>query len=303
MNLFRLILKSILHFFWPCDDTFNDEMFNDDNMPAVIETPEPECKDIPKIDIQVPVKLSTDTIEIKARTVRIKTDIIEIESKIASRNVKVETPEPERKYTSDIEIKAPVKQIEQPEAKPELKDEFELEKGYLNLLFESEPIERRLNHLTIYSASYFYTGMRAIIHRFKYEGAKNLCVPLGRAMSMLFTKPEIDLLIPVPLHVNSTRKYNQSYELAKGMSEFWDIKVIEAAEWANEIEHRVGLNAHERMKLKADDFRITHDVHGLRVSVVDDVCTTGATLLRLSEALEKAGANVVCAYALSVVSE
>ena len=226
MNLFRLILKSILHFLWPCDDTFDDD--NDTDTHTAIESPEPEI---------------------------------------------------------------------------ELKEEFELERGYLKLLFESEPIERRLNHLTIYSASYFYTGMRAVIHRFKYEGAKNLCVPLGRAMSMLFTKPEIDLLLPVPLHINSTRKYNQSYELAKGMSELWNIKVIEAVEWANEIEHRVGLNAHERMKLRADDFRIKHDVSGLRVSVVDDVCTTGATLLRLSEALEKSGAIVVCAYALAAVSE
>ena len=204
-------------------------------------------------------------------------------------------------------IKAPVKPVKiespEPERKDEYKDEYELEKQYLSLLFEPEPIEQKLNGLTIYSASYFYSGMRAIIHRFKYEDAKNLCLPLGCAMSMLFMKPEIDFLIPVPLHINSTRKYNQSYELAKGMSEHWNIKVIEAAEWANEIEHRVGLNAQERMKLKADDFRIIHDVSGLRVSVVDDVCTTGTTLLRLSEALRDHGAIIVCAYALSSVGE
>lgn len=244
---FSKIFRFILHFFWPCDNTF-DDVYDDDNS-------------------ALPVKQT----EIKA-------------------------PKPERKDISDIEI-------ESPEQESEPGEEFEIEKGYLNLLFESEPIERKLDDLTIYSASYFYTGMRAIIHRFKYEGAKNLCLPLGRAMSMLFTKPEIDLLIPVPLHINSPRKYNQSYELAKGMSELWNIKVIEAAEWANEIENRVGLNARERMKLRAEDFRIKHDVSGLRVSVIDDVCTTGATLLRLSEALEKSGAIVVCAYALAAVSE
>ena len=200
-------------------------------------------------------------------------------------------------------IEAPVKPVKIESPEPERKDEYELEKQYLSLLFEPEPIEQKLNGLTIYSASYFYSGMRAIIHRFKYEDAKNLCLPLGCAMSMLFMKPEIDFLIPVPLHINSTRKYNQSYELAKGMSEHWNIKVIEAAEWANEIEHRVGLNAEERMKLKADDFRIIHDVSGLRVSVVDDVCTTGTTLLRLSEALRDHGAIIVCAYALSSVGE
>ena len=205
----------------------------------------------------------------------------------------------------DVHVDVPVAEppVEIEIQKPERKDEYELEKQYLSLLFEHEPIEHKLNHLTIYSASYFYSGMRGIIHRFKYEGKKNLCIPLGRAMSMLFTKPEIDCLIPVPLHINSTRKYNQSYELAKGMSELWNIKVIEAAEWANEIQHRVGLNARERMKLSSDDFRIIRSVSGMRVSVVDDVCTTGATLMRLSEALEKHGAIVVCAYALSAVGE
>lgn len=244
MKLFDIIL----HLFWPCDDTFND-----DALPSA-----------PTVD----------------------DDVYDYDADNVSPSV----------------IEAPVK-IETPEQKPEHKDTVELANQYLNLLFESEPLERELNGLTIYSASYFYSGIRGIIHRFKYEGAKNLCLPLGRAMSMLFTKPEIDLLIPVPLHINSTRKYNQSYELAKGMSEHWNIKVIEAAEWATEIEHRVKLNASERMKLRADDFRIIHDVSGLRVSVVDDVCTTGATLLRLSEALRKRGAKVVCAYALSSVGE
>lgn len=238
MRLFRLIL----HLFWPCDDTFDD-----DTSPSA-----------PLVD-----------------------DYVHVSPSVIEAPVKIEALEPE----------------------PERKDTVELANQYLNLLFEPEPLERELDGLTIYSASYFYSGMRGIIHRFKYENAKNLCLPLGCAMSMLFTKPEIDLLIPVPLHINSTRKYNQSYELAKGMSEHWNIKVIEAAEWANEIEHRVKLNASERMKLRADDFRIIHDVSGLRVSVVDDVCTTGATLLRLSEALRNHGAIVVCAYALSTVSE
>lgn len=240
MRLFRFIL----HLFWPCDDTFDD-----DNVHAPVYD-----------DVEVDDDVHVQPVEVPA---------------------KIESPEPE----------------------PERKDTVELANQYLNLLFEPEPLEQKLDGLTIYSASYFYSGMRAIIHRFKYENAKNLCLPLGRAMSMLFTKPEIDFLIPVPLHLNSTRKYNQSYELAKGMSEGWNIKVIEAAEWAVEIEHRVKLNASERMKLRADDFRIIHDVSGLRVSVVDDVCTTGATLLRLSEALRNHGAIIVCAYALSMVSE
>ena len=313
MKLFSIIL----HLFWPSDKTFHDDTSASPNVDVNVH--------IPPSFIEKPVK--TETIENKIDAIKAKVDAIErkidvTDSKVDSIKAKVDSeikakahepkiksPEPEIE-PANVEIKSPEPKdepsrikIKSSEPKSERIDTLELANRYLSLSFESEPITRELNHLTIYSASYFYSGMRGIIHRFKYEGKKNLCIPLGRAMSMLFTKPEIDYLIPVPLHINSTRKYNQSYELAKGMSEQWNIKVIEAAEWATEIEHRVKLNAHERMKLKAEDFRITHDVSGLKVSIIDDVCTTGATLLRLSEALENHGAIVVCAYALSAVGE
>ena len=46
-------------------------------------------------------------------------------------------------------------------------------------------------------------------------------------------------------------------------------------------------------------FRFTKDIRGLRVALVDDVCTTGYTLIAFAEACRLAGAEVICAYTLS----
>lgn len=125
-------------------------------------------------------------------------------------------------------------------------------------------------------------------------------------MSEFFGRPDdIDCLIPVPLHVNSPRKYNQAHEIAKGLCKEWDIKILDAAKWSRVMPRRVGLSAKDRMKLSTDAFKILRDIDltGLNVALVDDVCTTGTTLLRLSEVCEISGANVKCAYTLATVRE
>ena len=122
-------------------------------------------------------------------------------------------------------------------------------------------------------------------------------------MAEFFSKPEADFLIPVPLHLKSKRNYNQSLEIAKGMSEIWNIKIFYGAQWAKEIPNRAGLNANERMKLKSDAFTIPKNIKGLKFAIIDDVCTTGMTLLRFSQACENSGGRVIGAYTLATVSE
>ena len=105
--------------------------------------------------------------------------------------------------------------------------------------------------------------------------------------------------MPVPLHLNSERPYNQSLELVKGMRELWDVEVIDAAEWTREIPRRAV--SKDRRDITPDDFRLTQDIRGKRIAVVDDVCTSGMTLSCLAEACRREGAIVVCAYTLASV--
>ncbi len=169
-------------------------------------------------------------------------------------------------------------------------------------LFWEEVITHESENLQIYSASFYHTDVKDIILGFKYAGLRTLCRPIGQVMGEFLTRPEdVDYLIPVPLHIDSTRTYNQAYELALGLGDTWQINVIEPARWAKIIPNHAGLNAVERRRLSKDAFKIAEDIAGLRIAIVDDVCTTGTTLLRLAQVCGDSGAKVKCAYTLATV--
>ena len=170
------------------------------------------------------------------------------------------------------------------------------------LLFNDTVINKKIECLDVFSAAYYHTGINKLISDFKYSNFRALCRPLGQAMANFFIKPEADYLVPVPLHLKSKRKYNQALELAKGLSDVWKIEIFHGVEWSREMPNRAGLRASERMKLKTDAFIIPKNIHGLNVAVIDDVCTTGMTLLRFSQACEYKGAHVAGAYTLATVS-
>ena len=170
----------------------------------------------------------------------------------------------------------------------------------LYAFFTGEVIVRRINSLTVYSASnYHESGIREEIHKLKYGGAIGLCAYFGRHMSEKFGRCKADYLVPVPLHLNSEREYNQSLELAKSMCELWEVKILDAAVWTREVPNRA--TSKIRNDLFPSDFRITQPVSGKHIALVDDVCTSGTTLSCLAEACRSSGAIVICAYTLASV--
>ena len=167
-------------------------------------------------------------------------------------------------------------------------------------LFTGEIITRNINGLTVYSAAKYREGpIKEILYRLKYEGMRELGRPLGRYMAEFFGQCKADILIPVPLHLFSTRGYNQSKELAEGMCDFWGVKILDAALWTREVPRRAATNL--RGDITYEDFRLTKDIYGKRIALVDDVCTTGNTLYCLTETCYREGAVVVCAYTLANV--
>ena len=161
----------------------------------------------------------------------------------------------------------------------------------------------------VYFTEKYGGDIKNVIVRMKYDGCKTLCKLLGNGAAKVFTekfeRPDIDLLIPVPLHSDSTRYFNQSFEIAKAMGNFWGIEVKEAAKWSSGVSHQVGKNAKEREKMPNDAFIIIKkyipDLKNLNIALVDDVCTTGTTLKKLALAFKKQGVNVKCAYTICAV--
>ena len=158
------------------------------------------------------------------------------------------------------------------------------------------PCPRHPNAPRIRSASPYNEKIKSVILPLKYGGLRAVGQPLGAAMATLWERPDADLLLPVPLHRRSRRGYNQAFEIAQGLSQAWGIEAVDAVRWSRRLPHRAGLNREERQALRPDAFIVPKKLRGLRVVLVDDVCTTGATLTRLAAACESAGVSVVGAY-------
>ena len=66
----------------------------------------------------------------------------------------------------------------------------------------------------------------------------------------------------------------------------------------NFINNLLGKTTEERKKNLVNAFKVTKDVKGKRILVIDDVITTGATVAECSKILKENGAKLV--FALSI---
>jgi ComF family protein len=157
----------------------------------------------------------------------------------------------------------------------------------------------------IRSAVIFEGPLRQAIHHLKYSGRSSLDKPLGSFLSARWRAGPLpaDLITPVPLHATRWRErgYNQSTLLARQLSRASGLPLIEEAlTRIRATAPQITLNAAEREANVSGAFEARADlVRGRRVLLVDDVCTTGATLAAGSHALKQAGALSVWALTLA----
>lgn len=168
--------------------------------------------------------------------------------------------------------------------------------------------QRELSGLDGVRAAVNYSGAaRSAIHAFKYDGHKDLATLLGEwLVCALDPTWQIDVVTAVPLHPTREceRGYNQAALLAACVAtrRGW-LFVGEAVSRVRETQSQVSLNAAQRQINVADAFAAqSGHVSGKSVLLVDDVLTTGATLIACASALYEAGAvRVFGATAASAV--
>jgi ComF family protein len=140
---------------------------------------------------------------------------------------------------------------------------------------------------------------RDLVHLLKYGDRLDLVKPFGNWMTRAGAEllAEADALIPVPLHWTRLfqRRFNQSAELARAIARRSKVRVIdEALVRVRATPPQVGLARDERAKNVHGAFAVAAaakpKLRKLRIVLVDDVLTTGATANACARVLRRAGA-------------
>ncbi len=154
-------------------------------------------------------------------------------------------------------------------------------------------------------------GFLQHIHRaLKYGNRPHYGIWLGRILGHAFIqslvyRPAPDLLVPIPLHRMRLceRGYNQSEYLVQGITHALEKPVTPEIIVRNKATlSQTALSRKERLNNLDGAFTVPvpERIAGLRILLVDDILTTGATLGMAASALLKAGADAVDIATLGV---
>ena len=146
-------------------------------------------------------------------------------------------------------------------------------------------------------AEFFFskTGkVQHLIHGLKYHHCRENGIFLGQEIGKSLLKaPDyqgIDFIIPIPLHPKKEklRGYNQSLVIAEGIHEIMNVPIAEKSLVRNVFtDTQTKKSREERYQNVKDIFELKkpEQLQGKHVLLVDDVLTTGATLMSAGKAL------------------
>lgn len=149
------------------------------------------------------------------------------------------------------------------------------------------------------TAEFFFskTGkVQHLLHQLKYEGNKDAGFFLGQQLGESIKNAElfqnIDLLVPIPLHPKKEhiRGYNQSHIIAQGVEDKTNIPI------AKDCLIRKVFTSTQTKKSREERWENVKDIFEIKDSkyyeskhilLIDDVLTTGATLLAAGRTLSQ----------------
>ena len=134
-----------------------------------------------------------------------------------------------------------------------------------------------------------------LVYRLKYNNRPDIGEDMGRVMAKEMQLSDffsdIDVLLPVPLSRKRLRQrgYNQSEQLAVGISDVTHLPIVTKALRRKDFhQSQTTLNRWQRQENVADTFQLkdANQLQGKHVLLIDDICTTGATLIACAHALQ-----------------
>ncbi|GAB3299066.1 ComF family protein [Hymenobacter tenuis] len=160
------------------------------------------------------------------------------------------------------------------------------------------PVRHALSYLRFQK----HGRVQHLLHQLKYQGQQEV----GRVLGQWYGQElhdagfasSFDLVVPVPLHRRklATRGYNQADSFATGMALGLGCSwLANALVRTSHTDSQTRKNRMQRWHNVADVFEVAQPdaIKGLRILVVDDVLTTGATLEACAATLLASGAAEV----------
>jgi predicted amidophosphoribosyltransferase len=154
------------------------------------------------------------------------------------------------------------------------------------------PCARHPDGLSCRSVAKYGGVNRDVVHAMKYRHQHKIAFMMGQIMARATPRPDVDFLVPVPLHKGSGREYNQAELIARGASRLWGIPIKDCLRWRLRVQSQARASDPGQRFIPEGAMRGVGELEGARILLVDDVCTTGNTLLAARAALEAVGADV-----------
>ncbi len=149
----------------------------------------------------------------------------------------------------------------------------------------------------------YQDAYKQVIKEFKFQNMPWLADVLAQEMSSYLPR-SYDLLVPVPLHPHRLheRGYNQSELLTRALSKYSGIPWQHSLERVRDTPHQTGLTREERLQNLRNAFSVSGPdtvIKGKRIILIDDVFTTGTTLLSCAQVLHQHGAKEIASSTLA----
>ena len=153
-------------------------------------------------------------------------------------------------------------------------------------------------------AVWYEEAVRDALLRLKFQGASEIAEPLGELVARCAAEEfggEFDTVTWVPVSRKRLRRrgYDQAELLARSACRLWETQPVRLLEKTADNPAQSGIrDTAARRANVLGVYEAVGDVTGKRVLLIDDICTSGATLTECVRVLENAGAErVVCAAA------
>jgi predicted amidophosphoribosyltransferase len=157
-----------------------------------------------------------------------------------------------------------------------------------------------------WAATYLSPEVSKLLVSFKDRGQSALVSDLNELIAPLVAElaafTEVIYLVPAPSRLENfaRRGFTPSVVLARALSNLVsNAHVLNCLVLAKDVKDQVGLSGAQRHENLAGSMSLNQRVGDRLCFVVDDICTTGATLIEAWRVLSVGGANVLGALVIS----